>query len=135
MFEVADAFTVTGWTKLGGLVRDARLARGLSQANLAAQAGVARSWLARVEAGHRGAELEQLFRLLDALDLTLTLHASERSTDRDTKTLNRPEVPHAAGPTSSNTTRAVGPASSQGSAARRSTWGLAARKVKERESG
>lgn len=115
---------ITGWTKLGGLVRDTRLARGLSQANLATRAGVARSWLARVEAGHRGAELEQLFRLLDALDLTLTLHDSERPTDRETAAMNRPETPRTARPTSNDT----------GSAAHRSVWDLAARKVKERES-
>lgn len=70
---MAEEFTVTGWVKLGGLVRDARLAKGLSQAALASRADVARSWLARVEAGHRGAELEPLFRLLSALDLTLVL--------------------------------------------------------------
>ena len=116
---------ITGWTKLGGLLRDARLARGLSQANLAARAGVARSWLARVEAGHRGAELEQLFRLLDTLDLTLTLQGSEGPTDPGMEALNRSKPPRTAKPTNNDT----------GSGARRSAWDQAARKVKERESG
>ncbi|MFE3455920.1 helix-turn-helix domain-containing protein [Nocardiopsis aegyptia] len=73
---MVEEFVLTGWSKLGALVRDARLSQGLSQAALATRAGVARSWLARVEAGHRGAELEPLFRLLAALDLTLTLRTS-----------------------------------------------------------
>ncbi|MFC7620283.1 helix-turn-helix domain-containing protein [Microlunatus sp. GCM10028923] len=66
-------FIVTDWRKLGGLLRDTRLTHGLTQTALATKAGVARSWLARVEAGHRGAELEPLLRLLTALDLSLTL--------------------------------------------------------------
>ena len=69
-------YTITSWTKLGGLIRDARKAQALTQADLAERAGVARSWLARVEAGHRGAELETLLRLLDALGLSLTLTTS-----------------------------------------------------------
>ena len=71
-----EEFTLTGWSKLGGLVRDTRLSKALSQAVLATQANVARSWLVRVEAGHRVAELEPLLRLLAALDLTLTLQSS-----------------------------------------------------------
>ena len=71
-----EEFTLTGWSKLGGLVRDTRLSKALSQAALATQANVARSWLVRVEAGHRVAELEPLLRLLAALDLTLTLQSS-----------------------------------------------------------
>ena len=71
-----EGFTLTGWPKLGALVRDTRLSQGLSQTTLAAQAGIARSWPARVEAGHRGAELEPLLRLLAALDLTLTLRSN-----------------------------------------------------------
>lgn len=65
--------TIGSWTKLGAVVRHARKARNLSQADAAAQAGVSRSWLARVEAGHRGAELEPLLRLFSALELTLRL--------------------------------------------------------------
>lgn len=71
-----EEFTLTGWSKLGASVRDTRHSRGLSQAALAARVGVARSWLARVEAGHRSAELEPLLRLFAALDLTLTLRSN-----------------------------------------------------------
>lgn len=79
----ADDYAITSWTKLGGLVRDARTAQGLTQAGLAKGAGVARSWLARVEAGHRGAGLETLLRLLDALGLALSLTASTKRPEPD----------------------------------------------------
>lgn len=67
---------VGDWTKLGSVVRDARQGRGLSQHDLARKAQVSRSWLARLEAGHRGAALEPLFRLLDALEMSLLLSNS-----------------------------------------------------------
>ncbi len=70
---------VSDWAKLGSVIRDARKARGLSQHDLAGHAGVSRSWLARLEAGHRGAALEPLFRLLDALGMNLALHDPSRS--------------------------------------------------------
>jgi transcriptional regulator with XRE-family HTH domain len=68
-----DIITISDWSKLGAALRDERHARGFTQAEVAERAGVARSWLARVEAGHRGAELEPLLRLLAALDLSFTL--------------------------------------------------------------
>lgn len=64
---------VDHWTKLGATIREARLGYEWSQQELASRAGVSRSWLARVEAGHRGAELEPLLRLLAALGITLQL--------------------------------------------------------------
>lgn len=64
---------VSDWKRLGSAIRDARKQRGLTQAALAEQTGVARSWLARVESGHRGAELERIFWVLKELGLTLTL--------------------------------------------------------------
>ncbi len=74
-----DELTITHWSKLGGLLRDTRRRQGLTQAALASRAGVARSWLARVEAGHRGAELEPLLRLLAALDLSLALRSIDQT--------------------------------------------------------
>lgn len=64
---------ISDWINLGAAIRDARRGRSLSQEGLARLAGVSRSWLARLESGHRGAELEQIFRVLGALDLTLVL--------------------------------------------------------------
>lgn len=69
--EAMDEHPITDWMRLGGVVRRERRAQGLTQAKLAERAKVARSWLARVEAGHRSAELEPLLRLLDALSLSL----------------------------------------------------------------
>jgi|SRR5680860_496881 len=66
-------YTIGDWTKLGATVRQQRIADGLTQSGLADRAHVSRAWLARFEAGHRKAELEQVFRVLGALDLTLAL--------------------------------------------------------------
>ncbi|WP_435113407.1 helix-turn-helix domain-containing protein [Nocardiopsis synnemataformans] len=122
---MAEEFTLTGWSKLGGLVRDTRLSKGLSQAALAARANVARSWLARVEAGHRGAELEPLLRLLAALDLTLTLrpNADEQrqaqpSPDRArAASVEKPKTPY-------DPPDEVGAGLRAASQARRTSWGL-----------
>lgn len=69
-----DGIDISDWNKLGAVIRAARLQAGLTQQELAERSGTARSWIARMEAGHRKAELEQLLRLLDALDLRITLH-------------------------------------------------------------
>lgn len=119
-----EEFTLTGWSKLGALVRDKRLSQGLSQTALAVRAGVSRSWLARVEAGHRGAELEPLLRLFAALDLTLTLRSNgdapqaQQSSDRTRaapaqKTGTRQEEPDDVGADLRTASRA-----------RRASWGL-----------
>ncbi len=74
-----STITISDWTKLGAAIRDARTRHGLTQSELASSAKVSRSWLAKVESGHRGAELEQILRLLSALGLGLFLQApSER---------------------------------------------------------
>lgn len=65
--------SITDWTKLGAAIRDTRVSSGITQADAAAKAGVARSWLARVEAGHRGAELGSLLKLFAALDLEMAI--------------------------------------------------------------
>lgn len=59
---------------LGIMVRNARLEQHLSQAGTAERAQVSRSWLARVEDGHPGAELGPILRLLEALDLRIALY-------------------------------------------------------------
>lgn len=66
---------ITDWTKLGSVIRSARLSAGMTQHQLAEKSGTARSWIARIEAGHRKAEFEQILRLLDALDLRMRLHS------------------------------------------------------------
>jgi y4mF family transcriptional regulator len=67
--------TIADWNKLGATIKAERTRLTLSQHELAARAGVSRSWLARLEAGHRGAEFEQILRLLDALGMSLILRS------------------------------------------------------------
>lgn len=71
--DAAEPRPLARWTDLGWAIRDARNAQGLSQHRLAERAGVSRAWLARVEAGHRKAEIELLMRTMDALGLSLFL--------------------------------------------------------------
>jgi y4mF family transcriptional regulator len=73
--ELVRDIAITDWSKFGATVKAERARQSLSQHDLAAKAGVSRSWLAKLEAGHRGAELEQILRLLDALGLTLVLRS------------------------------------------------------------
>lgn len=61
--------------RLGNAVRGLRLHRGLTQAELAAAAGVSRQWVVNVEAGRtRGIEVGRLMRLLDPLHGSLFIH-------------------------------------------------------------
>ena len=62
---------ISDWNKLGAVVKDARNDQGWSQSQLAERAHVSRAWIAKLEAGHRGAELEQILRLFSALNLIL----------------------------------------------------------------
>jgi transcriptional regulator with XRE-family HTH domain len=67
---------IADWNKLGATIKAERTRLDLSQHELASQAGVSRSWLAKLEAGHRGAEFEQILRLLEALELSLVLRST-----------------------------------------------------------
>lgn len=59
---------------LGRALRARRRERGLSQEAVCRSAGVARSWLSKVEAGrHGGAELQKVLDLAAVLGLSLTL--------------------------------------------------------------
>ncbi len=62
---------IADWNRLGSLVRQTRAELGWTQGELADRAGVSRAWVARLESGHRRAELEQILRLLAALDVRL----------------------------------------------------------------
>jgi HTH-type transcriptional regulator/antitoxin HipB len=68
--------TIADWNKFGATIKAERTRLALSQHELAARAGVSRSWLAKLEAGHRGAEFEQILRLLEALGLSLVLRSA-----------------------------------------------------------
>jgi len=77
--RVVVEYDVAGWQRFGTAIRDARRAADLTQRELSERAGVSRAWLARVEAGHRRAELEQVFSVLSALGLTMSLRPARRS--------------------------------------------------------
>jgi len=68
-----DNIQITHWSKFGAVLKERRHSLGLSQHELADRAQVSRSWLARVETGHRGAEFEPLLRLVRALDLKFSV--------------------------------------------------------------
>lgn len=59
--------------QLGRAVRLKRQEKELSQSALAAQLGVERKWVIRLESGNPKAELGLVLKILDALDLRATL--------------------------------------------------------------
>ena len=59
----------------GSAIRRARKDKGLSQAELAARAGVGRPWLSELETGKRTAELGRALAVVSALDLAVTFVA------------------------------------------------------------
>lgn len=68
------AYTSTIWSKsqLAVTVRDARIARGLTQAELAQRVGVSRPWISRFESGHvENAGFERIMKLFEVLDMRM----------------------------------------------------------------
>jgi transcriptional regulator with XRE-family HTH domain len=64
-------------SRLGSAVRETRLRAGLSQTELAAEAGVGRQWLVAFEAGDKAsAPFDMVMRLLRALELEAVLDPS-----------------------------------------------------------
>jgi y4mF family transcriptional regulator len=57
-------------------IRGTRLDRGLSQADLARLSGVSRKWISEFEVGKSTVELSLVLRVLEALDLDMSLSAS-----------------------------------------------------------
>ena len=60
----------------GAAVRHSRKELGMSQAELAAKAGVGRPWLSELETGKRTAELGRALSVLSALDLAVVFAAA-----------------------------------------------------------
>jgi HTH-type transcriptional regulator/antitoxin HipB len=65
--------TVRSIRDLAAAVRGRRIDLGMSQADLAARAGVSRKWIYEFESGKSTAALGLLLRVLDALGLALEL--------------------------------------------------------------
>lgn len=62
---------------IGNLLRNARKAKGMTQAELASRAGVWQRTISNIETSASGAKLDTVFDLLAALDLEL--HIAPRS--------------------------------------------------------
>lgn len=60
---------------LGLVVRAARRAQGMTQAELAARAGVTREWIVGLEKGNRGAEVGRVLQVLSTLRLGVDVPA------------------------------------------------------------
>jgi len=76
---------ITSILDLSSLVRGRRKALGLSQAELASRANVSRQWVSAFESGRPGSELRLILRLLEALELRLSVDPLEDTpSDRPT---------------------------------------------------
>ena len=71
--------------RAGGALRDARLAAGLTQAELAEAAGVSRELISRAESGRRGVRFETLVEVLSALDYELAFLPRPRNVRRPSR--------------------------------------------------
>jgi len=73
---------VSSLRDLAAIVRGRRRDLRLSQAEIAARARVSRQWVGAFERGKATAEIGLVIRLLDALDLRLTVAEAEASAGR-----------------------------------------------------
>lgn len=83
---------------LGALVRSARTARGMTQADLAAQLRMSRDWVVRLEKGHPRLEAQRVLDALRVVGVNLDATVRESSPDRRRKraapeTSANPETP------------------------------------------
>lgn len=62
----------TSWSDVGDRIRSSRSAAGLTQAQLAERVGLQRSMISKIEAGERGVDALELYRLAEALRVPLT---------------------------------------------------------------
>ncbi|MDO5676124.1 MAG: helix-turn-helix domain-containing protein [Propionibacteriaceae bacterium] len=64
--------------ELGNAIRERRVELGLTQTDVAAQAGTSRRWLIELEAGHPNAQLHKVLSVLHALELDVSLHPASQ---------------------------------------------------------
>jgi HTH-type transcriptional regulator/antitoxin HipB len=67
------SWSVRSGDDLGRAVAEIRRGRGLTQSELAGEAGLSRAWLAKLERGRSTAVLDHLLRLLRRLGATVTI--------------------------------------------------------------
>ena len=66
--------------EIGEIIRDLRTTRAWTQSQLAAEVGVSREWISRIETGSRpDAEAGLLLRTLHALDAVVEIHEQDPS--------------------------------------------------------
>ena len=75
--QLNDIKGVTSCGRLGQAVRTARRARGMTQAELSAAAGVSRPQISTIESGLANPGMATVMRLLRALDCSLTVVAAD----------------------------------------------------------
>ena len=80
MSTPSRSYSVRRGSDIGAAVAEARRARGLTQADLASELGVARAYLAAMETGRTNRLIEHLLRALRRLgaEVTITWPTSER---------------------------------------------------------
>jgi HTH-type transcriptional regulator / antitoxin HipB len=67
----------TSAKELGAALREARIARGETQRDLATRIGVTQSAVSKVEKGNAGASIGLIFQMLRALELPLQVGAAD----------------------------------------------------------
>ena len=74
---------------VGGKIKDARKAKGLTQDQLAQKSGVATMTIRRYETGNRQPRLEQLQKIADALEIPIVFFTSMTELEIAFSTLNK----------------------------------------------
>ncbi|WP_440709251.1 helix-turn-helix domain-containing protein [Herbiconiux sp. YIM B11900] len=69
--------------QVGGYVRELRLERELTQAELSARSGVSREWLVAFEKGKPNVDLARVLDVLAALDMTIDIIPDARDGAND----------------------------------------------------
>ena len=64
-------FAVRSAADVGRMIAEARVERGLTQAQLASEVHMDRTYLARLESGHSTLQIERVLNLLHALGVTI----------------------------------------------------------------
>lgn len=59
--------------KIGALIRDERVRRGMTQEGLGSKVGVGKAQISKIESG-KGLTIKTVTKVLDALNLSATLH-------------------------------------------------------------
>ena len=77
---------------LGALVRSARTARGMTQADLAAQLRMSRDWVVRLEKGHPRLEAQRVLDALRILGVNLDATLGESLPGKQGKPTTSPPV-------------------------------------------